>query len=826
MLVFGGLDSTSKPTNDLLLIDQTGAHTLMAAKGDLPPARAGHQALLLKQKSGAKMYVFGGRDEVVFFNDVYCLDVGSGVWSQVVGTGEVPCGRVFSSCCLISDKIFVYGGCDSNGADLSDFYQLNLQTNTWTSIPLKGSIIPPPKSGHTLVSIKNDKEIILFGGDEKATAFEIYKYTLKDQQWSLVTYTGDSATPRKYHATTTFGYKLFLFGGIAQEPPLLDTIELLSNASAQQALGPVEAEENEGKYKEWEARAMKQFPHVLALREQLRGFLPTPASYSITSAVARTENPEALHPARVVPLLVEFLRESGFKETANKLIEETRLGSVEMSGDATLKKILDFSKRLFSDVSLFSPELINYKFPWDQAVDKEILDFSKRLFSDVSLFSPELINYKFPWDQAVDKEIRNLVHLPGFYVSKNGVDNIWEDDESTLMRSMGDVISGNLNVLLLHLVHRSGRDFKLAFFFTYKNWSTTDIVMKKLIEIYNVPEDVSKTDAKRIKRAILSLFLVWMEEIPLDFTDPPIANAFQLFLETPSIHDNQQALKDIKTSLKRSLKNWTKLQNPDSVCEIDNPPDPLVPKNIFSSDLKLEDVDVIEVARQLTLYAFHRFIQIPLTEFSTGGWREASSTDEGGDWIQSAMAFHHRTRLWTKSEMEMDPKQKGKKIKYFVALCSALYELQNFDSLAAVILGMYGVENPENAKWDSIHDDPVFSKTPSDIAKVKNWVSIIFDNGTNSYENTLSTIKQFSFVPYLNVHLQNIIKVLDAEEFFVKSTNNQIINFSKSVKLLKFILELRDFQRQKFNLLPVIQIQLCFNAFPEYIPKHSKKNRK
>jgi len=82
------------------------------------------------------------------------------------------------------------------------------------------------------------------------------------------------------------------------------------------------------------------------------------------------------------------------------------------------------------------------------------------------------------------------------------------------------------------------------------------------------------------------------------------------------------------------------------------------------------------------------------------------------------------------------------------------------------------------------------------------------------YQKVIDASKQKPCVPFLQNHLQNLIKIIEKEPNFIGNTN--IINFAKSIKLFKLLNELREIQQQKYNLLPVVQIRIFFDTFPDY----------
>ncbi|XP_053576039.1 rab9 effector protein with kelch motifs [Bombina bombina] len=149
--------------------------------GQRPRARSGHSACLLHNK----LYIFGGWDTPVCFNDLYVLDLGLMEFSAVEVKGTSPIPRCWHTAAPISDFSFlIHGGYDGNKA-LSDTYIFNIGTKTWTSL-IHSSLPCSPRAGHSMLPLTgaNDeneetppRELLIFGGGDNEGAF--YSDTIK-----------------------------------------------------------------------------------------------------------------------------------------------------------------------------------------------------------------------------------------------------------------------------------------------------------------------------------------------------------------------------------------------------------------------------------------------------------------------------------------------------------------------------------------------------------------------------------------------------------------------------------------------------------------------
>lgn len=97
--------------------------------GTVITPRSGSRATVL----GDTMYVFGGEYNRSFTNELYAINLATGVSAPVATTGACPSPRsscVFSS---LGTKLFVWGGHD--GSWPNDLHVLDLTTSEWTCHP-------------------------------------------------------------------------------------------------------------------------------------------------------------------------------------------------------------------------------------------------------------------------------------------------------------------------------------------------------------------------------------------------------------------------------------------------------------------------------------------------------------------------------------------------------------------------------------------------------------------------------------------------------------------------------------------------------------------
>ena len=87
-----------------------------APQAIVPPKRTGHTTVT----HGDSIYVFGGTDGQYHYNDTWCYDTDSQLWSELSCIGYIPVPREGHAATLVDDVMYVFGGRGVDGKDLED----------------------------------------------------------------------------------------------------------------------------------------------------------------------------------------------------------------------------------------------------------------------------------------------------------------------------------------------------------------------------------------------------------------------------------------------------------------------------------------------------------------------------------------------------------------------------------------------------------------------------------------------------------------------------------------------------------------------------------
>lgn len=185
---------------------------------DVPFKRYGHTVVVFKKN----VYMWGGRNDEMYCNILFCFDTLTDKWSKPEINGEIPSPRDGHSACIVDHNMYIFGGFNE---DLYRFpYQLhclNLETMTWRYI-LTTEPLPSPRDFHTATVLNH--RIYVFGGrgyrysSHQHTQDEIYctqimYLDLRTRVWHKPYTTGTIPVGRRSHSAFVYNGNLYVFGG-------------------------------------------------------------------------------------------------------------------------------------------------------------------------------------------------------------------------------------------------------------------------------------------------------------------------------------------------------------------------------------------------------------------------------------------------------------------------------------------------------------------------------------------------------------------------------------------------------------------------------------
>eukprot|EP01090_Pellita_catalonica_P019851 TRINITY_DN6873_c0_g1_i1.p1 TRINITY_DN6873_c0_g1~~TRINITY_DN6873_c0_g1_i1.p1 ORF type:complete len:459 (-),score=74.47 TRINITY_DN6873_c0_g1_i1:887-2263(-) len=248
-----------------------------------------------------------------------------------------------------------------------------------------------------------------------------------------------------------------------------------------------------------------------------------------------------------------------------------------------------------------------------------------------------------------------------------------------------DIKAGSLNKLVEKLTDVSHTDlmFMKTFLMTYQSFTTPQKLLNKLFERYHVPPSSAEDwqqHRKVVQLRVTNALKKWLEDYYSDFTQGMLRQ-LQDFIEssdTPKIH---------AVSVEKSLKKGSRPRV--RYAPKTTPPEPVVPKSIFSSKLSLFDIDDMEIARQITLIEFENFEKIRPQELLNTAWSKAKLKHTAPNVLNMIHNFNHFSLAVATCVLKCKKvRTRIKMMTKFINIGLHLRNLNNFNSLMEILAGL------------------------------------------------------------------------------------------------------------------------------------------
>ncbi|CAK9103053.1 unnamed protein product, partial [Durusdinium trenchii] len=203
---------------------EVGEWTQLECKGELPPARFRHSAILW----GDELVIFGGQGKLAsgYMGDLWSLDLKTQIWKQLKPKGHPPTPRNGHSAILWNQVMILFGGLDGGGRWLSDTFHLDLRSSEWSKKTPPGEV-PGGRGSHSAV-LWGDA-MVIFGGTDGGKCFnDTWTWSLRSEEWQQVVPKGKLPPERCAHSAVLCKERMAIFGGSGSGYTFLNDVWLLS----------------------------------------------------------------------------------------------------------------------------------------------------------------------------------------------------------------------------------------------------------------------------------------------------------------------------------------------------------------------------------------------------------------------------------------------------------------------------------------------------------------------------------------------------------------------------------------------------------------------
>lgn len=161
-----------------------------------------------------QIYLWGGRNDSVSCETVYCFDTVNLEWSTPSVIGSIPNGKDGHSACIVNNKMYIFGGFDY----LTDRYTnnihcLDLHTMQWCFVDAKGA---PPIERDFHTALTYGDRMYIFGGRSDLCrpntihhdfyCNKIYYFDTTNETWVKVETSGVTPVGRRSHSSCKFQF--------------------------------------------------------------------------------------------------------------------------------------------------------------------------------------------------------------------------------------------------------------------------------------------------------------------------------------------------------------------------------------------------------------------------------------------------------------------------------------------------------------------------------------------------------------------------------------------------------------------------------------------
>lgn len=229
--LFGGASSEST-FGDVYKLDLIQKHWSrgVLANGEIAPKRRTNHAATAEEHG--RIYIFGGYDaDGNFLDDTWILNVYGNsaappgqwqdagtflaVWEKPTPSGIAPSPRESHSLTLVDRRLVLFGGYTSSGQIVNDVHTFNLDTQSWSVVPVGGEKPAPRQS---MSAARHGKDVVVAGGcdvaEESPVCFnDVWSLDTVGMRWTKRAWDVVSWFPREGHSATFVRGRMFMFGG-------------------------------------------------------------------------------------------------------------------------------------------------------------------------------------------------------------------------------------------------------------------------------------------------------------------------------------------------------------------------------------------------------------------------------------------------------------------------------------------------------------------------------------------------------------------------------------------------------------------------------------
>lgn len=416
-----------------------------------------------------------------------------------------------------------------------------------------------------------------------------------------------------------------------------------------------------------------------------------------------------------------------------------------------------------------------------------------------------------------------------YYSSKKGdEDTPWYlegDEEGDLLLDIkGNIKGGTKEALVAHLTRHGSLDsgFISVFLITFATMMSIGEFIQTLINRFNMdaPEGLSYEEylswkslkQSKVRAKVLDIMKLLIDVHWCDsFYSITVLQRWLAFAQLPTVKRFPVSEK-ISEGIEKILRGEPTTKRHESAVVLGKPPAPIL-KGFSIKKLKLQDIDYIEFARQITIREFLLFCQINKLACINKVWGKKSGLQES---IEPITNFIKASNQLTNFVAYMilrkeDAKKRVRSIRYFVQVAEKCRQYNNFSSMTAIISALYSSPIHRLKKtWAFVSRDI--------LTQLHNMNRLM--NSTrnfNEYRDVLKFIGSEPCVPFFGVYLSDLTFIYHGNPQHLLN-RTRMINFAKRAKTVEIVEGIDRFQKIAYNFQSVGEIQKYLDLWFDKCP--------
>eukprot|EP01130_Rhizamoeba_saxonica_P017236 TRINITY_DN8273_c0_g1_i1.p1 TRINITY_DN8273_c0_g1~~TRINITY_DN8273_c0_g1_i1.p1 ORF type:complete len:1053 (-),score=242.44 TRINITY_DN8273_c0_g1_i1:20-3178(-) len=351
------------------------------------------------------------------------------------------------------------------------------------------------------------------------------------------------------------------------------------------------------------------------------------------------------------------------------------------------------------------------------------------------------------------------------------------------------------------------------FLLTYRSICTPQQLMEVLMHRVI---DSNNEEGKVIQIRCINVLKSWINKFWFDFQKDvssivPLFKGFVVNCQTITPH-----LAKMLISLEARLDQRLSEGDDGRGREIDlneKPPVPILPQNV-QGELKLTDIEPIEVARQLTLIEYNIWNNIAPWECLGQAWAKNGRLDKSPHICEMIERFNIVSN-WVTTTIcrETDLRQRVRLLERFIDIALELRKLNNFNAILEIVAGLNS--SPVHRLKNT------FSRlSKGKVSKLEELKVLVARTNNYSYARQVLHTCSPPCIPYLGMYLTDLTFI---EEGHKDNTKDGLINWLKRHQISEVIEEINRYQTTPYNLVEVDPVISFLNEL-EYFDEETTYN--